>query len=271
MLEKIAEWICRFIFLPHIARVERKIGYKLVFHDIPSRFINGIVPWDMTGIWRRFEIKVEAGVNYWTMGNVVKGMSSRYDRNAPEYQTWVGGYNVKLLPGNLWTPEDHANLAIADQNSWLKTYGDPHPTTSFAGEKYTAMGTIMNGKYSGQLYKAACISHSDVGQGHQRLVARLSHFVKAAFFNLSNKDLRIKAQMLVPKPINNPYETLKLHGYFAVFELGNNARIVLYANGAVVPNKDGDVDTLPIIEADLLQTLRSCEIVKVCPYIKYEA
>jgi len=172
MLETIAEWVCTFIFLPHIQKIERRIGHRLKFRDIPNRFIDGIVPWDMTALWRRFGLDIEAGANYWTIGRVLNGIASRYDRNAPEYQAWLGGYTVKLPPGHSWTPEDHVKLAIADQQSWLNTYGDPSPLASVEGWTFVPRGAIQNGQYSGTLYETGGMTHSDVGHG-KRTLSRL--------------------------------------------------------------------------------------------------
>jgi hypothetical protein len=263
MLETIAERVCTLIFLPHIRKIERRIGHKLMFRDIPSRFIDGIVPWDMTAVWQRFGLDIEAGANYWTIGTVRNGVSSRYDRNAPEYQAWLGGYTVKLPPGGSWTPEDHAKLAIADQSSWLGTYGDPNPLASVEGWTFVPRGQITSGKYSGTLYETGGVTHSDVGQGKRTLNSRLSPFVQAAFLNLSNRALRMKGSMLVLRTGDNPYEALQLRAYFAIFDLGDNANVILYGNGAIIQKKEGDIDTFPMIEGDLLKAMRACEIVKV--------
>jgi hypothetical protein len=265
MLEEAAMWICKLIFLPHIKKNDRKLGYKLVFHDIPPRFINGVVPWDMTSLWQRFGLKVEAGSNYWTIGRIVNGISTRYDRRSPEYQAWLGGYIVKLLPETYWTPEDHINLAVADQNSWLKNYGDPDPKTSFDGFEWSQRGAIRNGEYSGMLYEGGCVTHSDVGlyPTTTSIYIYFAQFVRAALLNLSNRSLHIKGKMLVPESTADRYEALELHGYFAIFDLGNNTHVVLYGNGAIVLNKECAIDTFPMIEEDLLAAMNTCEIVKV--------
>ncbi len=217
----------------------------------------------MTSLWRQFGLTLEAGANYWTIGSVVNGISTRYDRNAPEYQAWLGGYTIKLPPGSSWRPEDHLQLAIADQRSWLGTYGDSNPLASIEGYTFVPRGAITNGMYSGTLYETGGLTHSDVGQGHKTLYGNLSPFGQAAFMNLSNKSLRIKGSMMRPRPTDIPYETLKLHAYFAIFELEDNAHVILYGNGVIVPKKEGDIDTLSFIGDDLLHAMRAVEIVKV--------
>lgn len=265
MLEKIAELVCRTIFLPRIRRIEKKIGYALVFRDIPPRFINGIVPWPMTALWQSFGLDVQAGMNYWTIGKVVDGVSTRYTRAAPEYQAWLGGYVVKLPPGKSWTPEDHVTLAVADQTSWLKNHGDPHPMANVSGWRFERIGSITAGKRSGVLYKTGCMSHSDAGDRYGRSwpYFHLASLVMAGLLNTSRPTLGLTGRMMRPrKMLDRPYEPLKLPTYCAIFELESGTHAILYGNGAATL-QEGEVDTLPIIEEDLLRAMKACEIVKV--------
>lgn len=251
--------LVNFILAKKLHKFENKIGYTLHFKNIPDRFINGIVEWDMTNAFKKFGINIEEGSDYWTMGNIVKGISSRFDRNAPEYQSWLGGYLVKLTTKQEWTVQDHFKLAIADQNSWLHTYGDPNPMTTIEGCEFTKVGVINAGSYSGTLYEGGCITHSDVGSGSRSLKLNLESDVIADLFNLSNPKLNIKGSMLRPPLLNTGNETLKLHGYIGIFDVEENIKVVLYGNGAVVDQ----TDTFDIIKYDLLKAMQSCEIVKI--------
>ena len=156
MLERVLQKIIWLIFSPLLHRTEKKIGYRLVFRNIPSRFIDGIMPWDMTNVWKKFGLKIVAGANYWTAGKIVNGSSTRFDRNAPEYQSWLGGYVVKLKHDQTWTFEEHFNLAIADQNHWLMMRGDPNPFTSIDGWNLKEISKIQSGPYVGTLYEFGC-------------------------------------------------------------------------------------------------------------------
>ncbi len=264
MIEKILQKIIQIIFLPKVRKVEKKIGFRLIFRDIPECYINGCMRWDMTKIWKKFGLDVEAGANYWTIGNIVNGISSRFDRNASEYQSWLGGYTVKFSSGQEWTLEDHFKLAIADQNSWLGTHGDPEPMTITEGWKFTPVDRISLDQYVGTLYEGGCTTHSDVGNNYNKPWLYLESLSIAALINFFNPSLRLKSKMMRPKEINNnPYEALKLRGYVAIFDVGENVKVVLYANGTIIPKENGEIDTFLSLKSDLLKAIQSCDIISM--------
>lgn len=258
MIEKILEKLTRFIYLPKLRKTEKKIGYRLILDNIPDRYINGWVACDMTTTWKRFGLDIEKGANYFTMGKVVSGLSSRFDRKFPEYQSWLGGYTVRLSEGTPWTAEDHFKLAIADQNSWLKKwYNDPKPMTVIEGWKFTLIDTIRIGQHSGTLYEFGCTTQSDVGNGRKTINMYLASIFMTALFNFSNPNLHLKASSFRPKASDNPYEILKLPGYIAIFDVGKNVKVVLYGNGAIVMKKDGSTDTFIALKNDLRKAMQS--------------
>jgi hypothetical protein len=250
--------ITQLVLKPKLHKSENKIGYKLFFHNIPERFVNGMVEWDLTETFHKFGINVIDGADYWTLGHIVDGMSSRFDRNAPEYQAWLGGYVVRLSPGQNWTKEEHFKLAMADQNSWLHTYGDPNPMTLIEGFEFKKLQLIEAGAHQGTLYEFGCITHSDVGNGNKPKKFKIETDIFTDLFNLSNPTLQTKGTMFRPKESGN-YETLTLRGYIAIFDVDENVKVVLYGNGAIVDGKD----TFEIIKNDLLIAMESCEIRKV--------
>jgi hypothetical protein len=257
MLQKIFQ---KF-YSPTIEKLDREIGCKLVFRNIPSRFINGIVHCNMTKTWKEFGLAIEKGANYFTFGHVVNGDSSRFDVSAPEYQSWLGAYTLRLAPGASWAPRDHFKLAIADQNNWLRWYGDHHPMTSMEGWKLISEGPIQVGKNIGQLYDFGCTTHSDVGRGHNSVILFFVSLFLAARFNFSNSKLNLKAKALRPASQKSEYKILKLKGYIAIFDIKENVKIVFYGNGAVVHTEEGNIDTFEILKKDLLTAINSCEIV----------
>ena len=262
MFETILQKIVQLKFFFKIRKCEKVLGYKLVFPYIPSEYIQGWVSWDETETWQKFGLNLERGANYWTMGKIIKGDSSRYERETKEYESWLGGYVIKLAPGEKWSMEDHFKLAIADQNSWLKTFGDPKPLTTMENWKFVPVGTIKNGPYLGTLFEGGCTSHSDVGNGYNKKLKLVSICI-AAFFNLSNPKLHLRGKEMIPMRHVNSYETLGLEGYVALFNLENNVKVVLYGNGAIVNNDGGDTNTFISLKKDLLQAMRECKIVKV--------
>ncbi len=255
--------LLQFFLLPKIQRAEKKIGYKLVFHNLPERFIDGWVSWDETATWKKFGLNIDTGLNYWTIGKPDHGVSARYDRNAPEYQSWLGGYLIKLASGQPWTKEDHFKLAIADQNSWLRTDGDPKPLTTTEGWDFISDGPITIGEYSGTLHEFGCTTHADMDNDYRAMRLRLESFGMAALMNASNPNLRIQGRALVPHSSDNAYELIKLRGYIAIFDIEKDIKLVLYGNGAMVKNGDVETDAFITLKDDLLKAMQSSEVVRI--------
>jgi hypothetical protein len=258
MIETILEKFAQYFYFPRFKKLEHKIGSKLVFKNIPKQYINGWVSCGMTETWQKAGLNVEKGANYFTMGYILNDDSSRFNRNSVEYESWLGGYTVKLASQKPWTAEEHFNLAIADQNSWLKWYGDLKPITTTQGWKLTETGKIQIGQYSGNLYDFGCTTHSDVGRRYNSIKLWLASTWMAVLFNLSNPNLKITGKELRPRTKGKSYEKLKLHGYIAVFDLPENVKVVLYGNGFIDEQKH--MDTFTVLKSSLLNAMRSCEI-----------
>lgn len=155
----------------------------------------------------------------------------------------------------MFSVEDHFKLAIADQNSWLEWYGDPNPFTSTEGFTPIETGKIQLGKYSGTLYEFETKTHSDVGLFHKTSKLIFATHTMAGLFNLSNPSLGLTYDALIPKPSSNPYETIDLKGFIAIFNIKPNVKTILYANGTS--------DTFEVLREDLLNAIKSCEIVEI--------
>ena len=252
MLLKLAQ----YFYKPKFEKLEKNIGCKLVFQKIPAGYIDGVINWDMTKTWKKFGLKISNGANHFTFGQIAEGSSLRFDQNASEYQSWFGGYTVKLVGDQKWTPEDHFRLAIADQNSWLRLYGDPDPVTNTNGWKLTEAGEITIGRHTGKLYNFGCNTHSDVGYGYRKIKLRIACFGMAVLFRLSNRNLKLSGYMLRPKNTIYPYLPLRLHGYIAIFDIAPNTKVVLYGNGVAHENSD----TFTVLKDRILGAMRSCEI-----------
>lgn len=260
MIQNIFKKLVYAIYSSNLKKIESKIGFKIKFRKLPSRFINGWAAWNMTRIWKKSGLDIEKGANYFTIGRVDDGRSLRFDKNAPEYQSWLGGYTVKLTSSTqTWTVEDHFKLAIADQNNWLKLYGDPNPKTNIDNWTFSLAGEIKIGQYLGKLYEGGCNTHSDVGAGCNKLKTRIACSVLAMLFNFSNKNLELKGSALKPKIKTNSYEPLKLHGYIAIFNISKSINVVLYGNGVIVQDKN--IDTFLTLKNSILEMMKHCDIV----------
>src|SRR5574340_1291990 len=102
MLLKLAQYIYR----PKFEELEKSIGCKLDFRKIPAGYINGMINWNMTKTWKKFGLKISNGANYFTFGQIADDLSLRFNQSAPEYQSWLGGYTVRLIGDQKWIPED---------------------------------------------------------------------------------------------------------------------------------------------------------------------
>lgn len=256
------KFFANLFLLNKLKQAEREIGYKLNFKNIPNIWINSLMRCDMTRTWQNFGLKISRGANYFTIGKIKNDVSSRYDFNEPQYQSWLGGYTVKLKQGQEWNLQNHLNLAVADQKSWLKRYGDPTPFCEFREEDSRIVAEIKLGNYSGTLYEGSCTTHSDVGNGFAKIWLKISAVVMAAAFNVFNPALNLQGKALRPSDKGRNYETLKLSGYIAIFDIEKDVKVVLYGNG-VVPNDEVKINTLEVIGNDILTAMNSCEIVKV--------
>ena len=189
-------------------------------------------------------------------------MSSRFDRNSLEYQSWLGGYTVKLSSDSAWDFNDHFKLAVADQNSWLRRYGDPKPNTTIEGWKLVEIDKIQLGKHTGTLYEFGCTTHSDVGVNPKTFSLLYGIYGMAALYNLANSELNLKPSDFIPKSSGYVYEPLDLKGFVAIFDVKPRVKLVLYGNGVIASSSYRN-DTYIELKEDLLKAIKSCEVIEL--------
>lgn len=108
------------------ARRERQMGYSLSIPGLSPHWINALMIFDMSHVWKRFGLHA-VGVNYFTIGAVANGLSTRFDARSPYYQAWLGGYIVRFSKPREWTLNDYFELGVADQKNWMHLYGERTP------------------------------------------------------------------------------------------------------------------------------------------------
>lgn len=259
---KIFQKLVQYFYIPKLKKLEKEIGCRLIFNHIPDRYINGIVNCEMTRTWKKAGLNIELGQNHFTMGKIVEGKSTRFKTNSAEYQSWLGGYTVKLSSNEKWTFEEYFGLAIADQNSWLKWYGNSSPKTSIEGKNPVVIGKIRLGKFKGTLYEFGCHTYSDVVPRKPSLKLYFASSSMAALYNIYNPKLKLKASAFIPTLPTHPYENIDLLGYIAVLNVSKNVRVVLYGNG-VIFNSNSRKDTFKQLKWDILNAMKSCEIIEL--------
>ncbi len=231
MFTSVINTIGDLAYLKFLAK-EKSLGYKLNFIDIDNGWINGTMLVDMTRTWTKAGIKA-MGTNYFTMGAVRNGLSTRYDPKSEYYQAWLGGYLVSFKENREWTIEDHFNLAVADQKKWLWYYSDPSPKMVF--HKPISEEIVKIGDYNAKLYYWVGDSHSDIGNNYNHWHVSSVMQAMAHIMNRRSKVLKLKGSNFVPNWSNyksvNPYENITYSGYVAIVDITSNLKAVLYAAG----------------------------------------
>ncbi len=251
-----------YLYYLHTERLEKKLGYKLLLPN-NKNWIEGIMIFNMTPVWRKFGIEA-TGINYFIIGAINDGVSSRYDYNSPYYQAWLGGYVVKFKKNRKWSAADHFHLGTADQKQWLSVYGDPNPFVKF--DKILSTKTVTIGGFKGNMYEANGWSNSDVGDCKKSLSFPIMLSGFANIFMISNPKLHLSYKNFIPKTDNNlqPYQKIYLKGFVFITDLGNNVKAVLYVNGAEFKDKNGEIhDSFRNIKRELLDLISGIQIAKV--------
>lgn len=219
---------------------------------------------EMTRTWKKFGLNIKNGQNHFTMGKVVNGKSTRFDRTSDEYQSWLGGYTVKLTNYEKWDFKKYFELAIADQNSWLSWYNDSIPQTSIKDFEPLEVGKIELGIHKGKIYEFGCSTHSDVGTKKVTLKLRFATRSIASLLNINNSKLKLTSDNFVPLLSDNLYyksfETLNLIGYIAIFNISKDVRLILYGNGVILSESGKIKNTFIKLKKEILKTMSSCRI-----------
>lgn len=267
MLIDLITRIPAFIYYRLVKSFEKKLSYKVELNNLNPNWINGVVRFDMTPIWRKHGIDAR-GINYYTIGKVKNGLSSRFDPNSAYYQAWLGCYIVQFDHDRDWDVTDHFSLGEADQKYWLKLYGDTSPMADIPQKTFKALGNIQISDFSGRLYEGGCSSHSDVGSGNKSITLKFLMSACANIFNFSDKSLNLKGRDFIPKWTNDnktdSYKKIYLKGYFAILKLNQKTRAVLYVNSSIYENQNGDrIDYFSKIKKELKEALLATKIIPV--------
>src|SRR5690242_15283360 len=93
-IREIPGWFGR-LHATRIRALEKQIGYRLVFPKVAPGWIEGVAAVDLSKNWKKFGLDA-SGVDYFTMGAVGGGISTRFDPRADQFQSWIGGYLVRV-------------------------------------------------------------------------------------------------------------------------------------------------------------------------------
>lgn len=246
---------------------EKQLGYRLKLKKLSSGWINGTVIFDMTPVWKKAGMDA-IGVNYFTIGNIEDGFSSRFNSKSFYYQAWLGGYIVKFSKKREWSINDHFKLGEADQKNWLSLCGDTNPAADVKFESVQEEGQIKIDKFSGKLYKGIIWSHTDVGKRRKGSIFSLLMAGMAYFFNQSNPGLKLTAQNFIPRRTTDSllesFQKVCLKGYGVIIDITATTKVVLYGNGVIFTDKNGKkYDTFKKIGPEILRLFKKVEILEV--------
>jgi hypothetical protein len=216
------------VFVPAVLnkalKHQKQIGYKLVFKDLPPEWINGFMLVDMTKTWQKFGLPI-SGLNYFTLGAIENGTSTRLQSNKQLYQAWLGGYIFTSTQVNDWEPKDFIKLCEADQKKWLSYYGDPSPKMEF--DTPVKVKDILINNIPGQLYRWLGTTHSDVGKRSSKFYNRAVMDGMAYIMNRLNPNLMLKGSNFIPSK-KDSYEEVCISGYIAVMGINPKTKALLY-------------------------------------------
>ncbi len=216
--------------VPHVLQkainLGKSIGYKMQFKNLPSDWINGYAMVDMTKTWHNYGLPIR-GVNYFTLGDVQNGISSRFISEDKMYQAWLGGYIFTNDTPIDWNPQSYLKVAEADQKKWLWYYGVPNPKMDF-GNLHKIEDLHING-ISGQLYSWSGDTQSDVGYKSTNLYNQTMMEGMAYIMNQLNPHLHLEGRHFIPTAIDHPsYKKIILSGYIAIMNIGPKTKSLLY-------------------------------------------
>jgi hypothetical protein len=230
------------VFVPSILNSalqhQSRIGFKVNFKDLPQEWIKGNIVVDMTKTWNNYRLPI-SGLNYFTLGALKNGLSTRFDQNEKLYQAWLGGYLFMLDKSNNWNPEDYLKVCEADQKKWLWYYGVLNPKMDFG--KPSKVKELQANGIKGRLYAWTGTTQSDVGNHSKRLYNRAIMDGMAYIMNKLNPGLKMQGKNFIPTQSNrSSYEAITISGYIAIMDISADKKALLYV---CMSGKSEDKDT----------------------------
>jgi len=225
MIKTLTKYIARFVLDSELA-AQKKLGYKLEFDHLPPDWINGYAMVDMTLIWHTYGLPL-SGLNYFTVGALKDGMTSRYAEESDLYQAWLGGYIFKSKKPLHWHSDGYLKLAEADQKGWLHRFGDAKPEMDF-GKLTKVEDMTVSGKKAA-LYSWAGVTRSDVGTSSHALLTRVMMDGMADMMNTLTPGLTLNGENFIPDQAERAaFEELLISGYMILVNIDSKRKAVLY-------------------------------------------
>ena len=181
---------------------------------------------DLTFTWRAYGLPVR-GLNYYTVGAIQDGVTTRYKEDSDLYQSWLGGYVFQSKKPITWHAKRYVKLAEADQKGWLERFGAPDPKMDFG--TITEIEKLEVGGFPARLFSWNGVSKSDVGTSSHSIVTKVMMDGMAVMMNAMTPGLHVKGENFIPSAAKRtPYEELMLSGYTIIVNINSHTKAVLY-------------------------------------------
>jgi hypothetical protein len=235
---------------------EKLLGAKINFTIIRSGWIKFPLKLQMDEIWKK-QIK-KRGMNYFIIGapaSIFNQYSDRFNPRSKLYQAWFGCYTVIDDMDNVkygfengepnW--QKLAQLAVADQNAWLKSYGLSNPHTKI--DKMLTEPAIFN--------IDGCEGHISFWQGSSQ-----SDLNDKGSANENMNILLGTPKKKVWEKIAKAYHPIKLHGFFLTWRKPPyKATFCCYGCGVQYKTTEGnEIETFSKIKDEMLEMAQGIKI-----------
>lgn len=225
MIKTLTKFVAQFVLDSEVAK-QKKLGYKLVFKDLPKDWINGYSMIDMTLTWHSYGLPL-SGLNYFTVGALEDGLTTRYEEGSDLYQAWLGGYIFQSKKPLHWHSDGYLKLAEADQKGWLRRFGAETPEMDFG--KLTKIEDMTIADKKASMYSWAGVTRSDVGTSSHSLLTRVMMDGMADMMNTLTPGLTLSGENFIPETADRaPFEELLISGYMILVNIDSRRKAVLY-------------------------------------------
>lgn len=225
MIKTLTRYVAGLVLRNELAH-QKKVGYKLVFHDLPPDWIQGYAMVDLTFTWRVYGLPIQ-GLNYFTVGAIKNGVTTRYQEKSDLYQAWLGGYVFQSKKPLTWHADRYVRLAEADQKGWLRQFGAEDPRMDFSKLKKVQDMEIAGKKAT--LFAWSGVTKSDVGPSSHSILTQVMMDGMADMMNALTPGLKVKGENFIPPPSHRlPYEELLISGYTILINIDSRTKAVLY-------------------------------------------
>jgi hypothetical protein len=195
------------------------LGATVGFSKIPAGWFPLFVRGSLTRVWRGAGLPLR-GCGIFTIGLPTRdGVSGRFCPESALYQGWFGAYLFTAPPSftniDEKTPNfsNLAKIAIADQNNWLRWYGDPASGATLVPGSDRLLAKAKRASGYDLLLEAKIKTHSDVGPGNGALLPKIFASVVRDMFRQEKEGSSVPDNFLSPPIGGTDYGTIALQGY----------------------------------------------------------